>query len=98
MARRKKGPPPLHASGKYPKEVASALLHAAALQHPKAQLHLVTHSFAYAGHAHSTLNHGPDHLAVALPTMVHARLRLSRDIGRVRQVLGQLSYNYTLLA
>lgn len=93
-----KGPPPLHASGKYPKEVASALLHAAALQHPKAQLHLVTHSFAYAGHAHSTLNHGPDHLAVALPTMVHARLRLSRDIRRVRQVLGQLSYNYTLLA
>ena len=91
-------PTPLSASGKYSKEVASALLHAAALQHPDAQLRLAPRNFQYAGSDHSKILQGPSHVEVSLPAHVFRALQRSSDVKRVRRILGPISFNYTLLA
>ena len=88
----------LNASGKYLKEMASALLHAAALQHPDAQLRLVPRTFKYAGAAHSKVFQGPSHLDVSLPAHVFTKLQTRPDVRKVRHVLGPISFNYTLLS
>lgn len=91
------GPPRLIAEGKYPKEVALALLHAAALQHPDAQLRLAPRQFQYAGAANSMIHHGPAHLLVTLPAHVFRNLSKSHDVKMASRVLGPISFNYTLL-
>ena len=73
------------------------MLHAAASQHPDAQLRLAPRTFQYAGAAHSKMLQGPSHVEVSLPAHVFRKLQTSSDVKKVRRVLGPVSFNYTLL-